>query len=147
VTQGKKPSTAASRSNKNFFSTQSSFGATRNSFSTSIPNIHKHPVLEVTLGPEFARLPRFKLDLASDRFGRAEITESCKFELTSLKVGRVEEMAAVMTVFLFDSESQDWEIYGIKNFTLCFGKEPSKHAISCGAGLEHTLLLTVRLYL
>jgi len=147
VTQVKKPPTAASRSNKNFFSTQSSFGATRTSFSASIPHIHKHPVLEVVLGPEFAQLPRFKIELESDRFGRAEVTDSCKFELTSLRVGRVEEIPAVMTVYLFSADRQDWQIYGIKHFSLCFGKEATKHAISCGTGLDRTLLLTVRLYL
>lgn len=147
MTQGKKPTTAATKSNKNFFSTQSSFGATRNSFSTSIPTIHKHPVLEVSLGPEFSKLPRFKLEIESERFGRAEVTDSCKFELSSLKVGRVEEMAAVMKVYLFNADQADWQIYGVKNFTLSFGKEPAKHAISCGASLEHSLLLTVRLYL
>jgi hypothetical protein len=87
------------------------------------------------------------VEIESDRFGRAEVTDSCKFELTSLKVGRVEEMAAVVKVWVFAAERDDWQLYGIKNFQLCFGKEAAKLAVSCGASLGHTLLLTVRLYL
>ena len=56
-------------------------------------------------------------------------------------------MAAVVKVYLFDADEDHWKIYGIKNFLLCFGKEPTKLAISCGPCLDHTLLLTVRLYL
>lgn len=148
LSKTKKPMTVATQSQKNFYQSSNNLsGSTRYQSSHSIPSINKHPILDVILGDDFSKIGLFKLVLEGESFGKAEITETSRFELKTLNIKRLEPMDAVLTVLQYNENKSEYETFGIKNIEIAFGKGLKSHSIRCGPSLSISLSLTVRLYL